>query len=161
LGLRAEQRQRVVKHPLAHVIMRLCFHRSRPRRLAVALVCFWGLGIPLFAGLSRGDEENTGRWLMKEPVPLPAWADGMSFLATNDGPGASLRLAVLIRDSRWQTSTDLMRRDIGLGDRLFDFDNADDVQAMTVTALAMAMDPGAAQAKAAAARALAGRGSAP
>jgi hypothetical protein len=109
----------------------------------------------------RGDEDNTGRWLMKEPVPLPAWADGMSFLATNDGPGASLRLAVLIRDSRWQTSTDLMRRDIGLGDRLFDFDNADDVQAMTVTALAVAMDHGAAAAKAAAARALVGPGSAP
>lgn len=55
---------------------------------------------------------------------------------------------------RWdtQTSKGLMWRDIGLGDWLFDFDNADDVQAMPPAVLAMAMDPGAAKAKAATAR---------
>jgi hypothetical protein len=48
----------------------------------------------------RCDKGNTGRLLLKEPVPLPVWATGMTFLCTNNGPLASLRIDVLIRDSR-------------------------------------------------------------
>ncbi len=46
----------------------------------------------------RCDTGNTGRLLLKEPVPLPDWATGMTFLCSNNGPQASLRIDVLIRD---------------------------------------------------------------
>lgn len=48
----------------------------------------------------RCDMGNTGRLLLKEPVPLPDWATGMTFLCTNNGPLASLRIDVLVRDCR-------------------------------------------------------------
>lgn len=51
-----------------------------------------------------------------------------------------------------QTSKGFMWRDIGLGDWLFDMDNAQDVARYVPTVLAMAKDPRAAQAKAAKAR---------
>ena len=51
-----------------------------------------------------------------------------------------------------QTSKGVMWRDIGLGDWLFDFDNAQDLARYVPTVLAMANDPGAAKAKAATAR---------
>jgi len=45
-----------------------------------------------------------------------------------------------------------MWRDIGLGDWLFDFDQAEDIPRLVPAALAMAQDPTAAKAKAAKAR---------
>jgi hypothetical protein len=48
----------------------------------------------------RCEEGNTGSLLLKKPVTLPAWVNGMSFLATNNGPLASLRIAAIIRDSQ-------------------------------------------------------------
>jgi polysaccharide pyruvyl transferase WcaK-like protein len=55
---------------------------------------------------------------------------------------------------RWkeQTSKGFMWRDIGLGDWLFDFDNAADVKRMPAVVLALAKDPAAAKEKAAKAR---------
>lgn len=51
---------------------------------------------------------------------------------------------------RWaeQTTKGFMWRDIGLGEWLFDFDNAEDVQRLPSTVLAMARNPAAAKAKA-------------
>jgi hypothetical protein len=56
---------------------------------------------------------------------------------------------------RWaeQTSKGFMWRDIGLGDWLFDHDNAQDIQRLVPTVLALAKDPSAAKAKVAKARA--------
>jgi hypothetical protein len=51
-----------------------------------------------------------------------------------------------------QTTKGFMWRDIGLGDWLFDLDNADDYKRIAPTILALAMDPAAAKEKAAAAR---------
>jgi polysaccharide pyruvyl transferase WcaK-like protein len=51
-----------------------------------------------------------------------------------------------------QTSKGIMWRDIGLGDWLFDLDQADDHQRIVPAVLAMAKDPAAAKAKAAEAR---------
>jgi hypothetical protein len=48
-----------------------------------------------------------------------------------------------------QTSKGIMWRDIGLGDWLFDMDNADDVARLVPTVLSLAQDPAAARAKAA------------
>ncbi|MBA3686526.1 MAG: hypothetical protein H0W72_14990, partial [Planctomycetes bacterium] len=42
---------------------------------------------------------QTARLLLREPIPLPAWATDLSFLATNNGAVASLRLFVLVRDA--------------------------------------------------------------
>lgn len=51
-----------------------------------------------------------------------------------------------------QTSKDIMWRDIGLGDWLFDFDDDGDIERLVPAVLAFAKDPAAAQAKAAKAR---------
>jgi hypothetical protein len=51
-----------------------------------------------------------------------------------------------------QTTKGFMWRDIGLGDWLFDLDNADDYKRIAPTILALAMDPAAAKEKAATAR---------
>lgn len=57
---------------------------------------------------------------------------------------------------RWeeQSSKDIMWKDIGLGDWLFDFDNEEDVRRFVPAVLAMAKNPGAAREKAAKAKAL-------
>jgi hypothetical protein len=44
------------------------------------------------------DKGNTGRLLLKEPITIPADTSGMNFLCTNNGPLASLRIKVMIKD---------------------------------------------------------------